>query len=32
LTPTSVGVGQARAHAIQFVQALYPRLNAFIPD
>jgi EpsI family protein len=32
LTSTRNGEGQARAQAVQFVQALYPRLNSFIPD
>jgi len=32
LTSTRTGEGQARAHAVQFVRALYPRLNSFIPD
>ncbi len=32
LTSTRNGEDQARARAVQFVQALYPRLNAFIPD
>jgi len=32
LTSTRNGEDQARARAIQFVQALYPRLNGFIPD
>jgi EpsI family protein len=32
LTSTRNGEDQARAHAVQFVQALYPRLNTFIPD
>jgi EpsI family protein len=32
LTSTRNGEDQARAHAVQFVQALYPRLNKFIPD
>jgi len=32
LTSTRNGEDQARARAVQFVQALYPRLNTFIPD
>jgi EpsI family protein len=32
LTSTRNGEDQSRAHAVQFVQALYPRLNGFIPD
>jgi EpsI family protein len=32
LTSTSDGEDLARARAVQFVQAVYPRLNAFIPD
>jgi EpsI family protein len=32
LTSTSSGEDQARTHAVQFVQALYPRLSSFIPD
>jgi EpsI family protein len=32
LTPTRDGEDQARTRAVQFVQALYPRLNTFIPD
>lgn len=31
-SPTRNGEDPARARAVQFVQALYPRLNAFIPD
>ena len=32
LTSTRNGEDQARARAVQFVQALYPRLGRFIPD
>jgi len=32
LTSTRNGEDQARARVVQFVQALYPRLNTFIPD
>jgi len=32
LTSTRNGEDQARARAVQFVQALYPRLSTFIPD
>ncbi len=32
LTSTRNGEDQARSRTVQFVQALYPRLNAFIPD
>ena len=32
LTSTRNGEDQARARAVQFVQALYPRLSSFIPD
>jgi EpsI family protein len=32
LTSTKNGESQARAQAVQFVQALYPRLSNFIPD
>ena len=32
LTSTRNGEDQARTRAVQFVQSLYPRLNAFIPD
>jgi EpsI family protein len=32
LTPTRNGEDQARARVVQFVQALYPRLNTFIPN
>ena len=32
LTSTRNGEDQARAHAVHFVQALYPRLSAFIPN
>lgn len=32
LTSTRNGEGQARAQVVEFVQALYPRLNNFIPD
>jgi len=32
LTPTQDDENQARARAMQFVQALYPRLSRFIPD
>jgi len=32
LTSTRNGEDQARARAVQFVQALYPRLSKFIPD
>ena len=32
VTSTRNGEGQARAQAVQFVQALYPRLSNFIPD
>ena len=32
LTSTRNGEGNARAQAVGFVQALYPRLNSFIPD
>ena len=32
LTSTRNGEEKARAHAVQFIQALYPRLNTFIPD
>ena len=32
LTPTRNGEDQARAHAVKFVQALYPHLSRFIPD
>lgn len=32
ITPTRGGENQARAHAVEFVQALYPRLSRFIPD
>jgi EpsI family protein len=32
LASTRNGEGYARAQAIRFVQALYPRLNSFIPD
>jgi EpsI family protein len=32
LTSTTNGEEQARVRVVQFVQALYPRLNTFIPD
>ena len=32
LTSTRNGEDQARTRAVQFVQSLYPRLSAFIPD
>ena len=32
LTSTRNGEEQARAHAVEFVQEIYPRLNTFIPD
>jgi EpsI family protein len=32
VTSTRNGEGRARAQAVEFVQALYPRLNSFIPD
>jgi len=32
LTSTTNGEEQARARVVKFVQALYPRLNTFIPD
>ena len=32
LTSTRNGEDEARARVVQFVQALYPRLNTFIPD
>jgi EpsI family protein len=32
LTPTRNGEGHARERAVQFVQALYPRLSTFIPN
>lgn len=32
LTTTRNGEEQARAHVVQFVQEIYPRLNTFIPD
>jgi EpsI family protein len=32
VTSTKNGEDQARAHAVQFVQSLFPRLDEFIPD